>query len=407
MVISRREKARKEERKKSSVDRFLKNHKNKFESTIIKTPKSIKQIKLDQGTYRFDVIPYIAGPDNPDADEGEEHWCRVFGVRKGIGEDGKRSYVCPSQGTFAEDKEDFIADWISDNRATAGEYIKTLKVQKKIMMFVKDVTEASPQNAETQVLLANFGYDKYPDLGVLLFNKLSMMKKYRNFSDLKEGLSLLVKVEEIQPPGFKQPFLKVTSIEMDDRDYEYDDEERDKLPSLDSLLIVPSYDEMKDIFLKGAKNDEEDEDDKENDEEDEDEDEEENLTPKKRGRNPKKEEDEESEDIVGVATSYDIDLSVGDFVNYHFKDEDDDEYDIELELTKISADGTSLTGKDADGRVYKGIGIDEVAKIRTADEDEDEEESEEDEDEEEKPIPKKMGRKPKKEEDEEDPFAEQ
>src|SRR5207244_1506517 len=111
----------------------------------------------------LDVIPYITGEGNPHADAGFEFYKRDVVVRQGLGADGQKSYICPAY-SFEPGRRDFVQDWINKNRGSAdAKYLDTLRLQNRIFLWVKDVTNISPQKAPTVLMDQSYGSEAHPN----------------------------------------------------------------------------------------------------------------------------------------------------------------------------------------------------------------------------------------------------
>ncbi|GAF92316.1 unnamed protein product, partial [marine sediment metagenome] len=156
------------------------------------------------------------------------------------------------------------------------------------------------------------------------------------FADPEEGSTLKVDFEKVTRGGYT--FMDASSIDFKQRKDPLDDGLLESVPCLDELLIIPTYDELKKVFLQI-----EDEDDKPS------------KKKKKKKEEPEEEDDDEEDDDDEELTAEEAGLEVGGTVTY-----DDETHTI----TRISKDGTSLTLKDEDGdKVGPGIAVDEVEKV--------------------------------------------
>src|SRR5271166_96832 len=95
---SRREQKNYEERYTDAADRAAKHGKG-ASFTCFQLPKDMEIYKWKAGTNNLDFVAFLAGKDNPMADEGKFHYERTVFVHKGLGSDGKQIEVC-NTGTF-------------------------------------------------------------------------------------------------------------------------------------------------------------------------------------------------------------------------------------------------------------------------------------------------------------------
>ncbi len=355
MATTRREKV-KQERRKSSAKAWAEKQDRTFEVTSIQLPEGVEFWKAEkEGFYKLDVIPFLTGRGNPNADEGMEHFERTYHVHRGMGLQGFSSYCC-SVRCFK--KRCYVCDWINREGGNADqELVKRLRPQDRMLMNVVDVTSKESKEKGIQVLDQPFGSSKHPSFGQVLKDKIQSVEEYENFSDLEKGYTLQIKVVEDCLPGGK-PFMKVTSIEMITRKYQYDEDMIDKAICLDECPIEKSYEELKKILLQEP--DEEEPTDKEEEPE------EKEAPPRSRKKLP---------------TADELNLKKGDRVEHA-------EFG-ECEIVKVSGDGTSLSLLDEDNERHDAVGPDEVELLEDSELEEEEE------------APKKPGKLSSKHKDEE------
>src|SRR5690606_23828593 len=105
-----------------------------------KLPKGGKLFSLKKGRNRLDIIPFLAGPGNPDADEGEVAWRRNYFVHRAVGPT-KDSEVCLAR-TFKKPCPicDDVARMDRDPRSNPKE-IKELLPKKRQLFNVIDLDD--------------------------------------------------------------------------------------------------------------------------------------------------------------------------------------------------------------------------------------------------------------------------
>ena len=261
----------------------------------IKKPKGISMLTLDpEGSVKLDFIPYIVtDPKHPDQEaesgtaiKGSLWWRRPFMVHRGIGADndtvvclrsiGKKCPVCEfrAERKAAGDPNDVLKEY---NASARNLYLVIPKGHKKLeeKKHIFDISDFLFQELLTKELKED------PDKEI--------------FPDLEEGLTLKVRFE---PGSFatSKPYPEANRIDFLERDEQYDESILDDNISLDDVLIVLSYEELKSKFLEGASTTDEDEDEEEIERIDIDEEGEPRPRPKKSLKKPAFEEEDEEEE---------------------------------------------------------------------------------------------------------------
>jgi len=281
--------------------------------------KDVKFYKPTKGKCKLDIIPYEvatknhpqfgSGPD--DLEIGDLDFKLDFYQHKNVGPEddsvlclkgtyGKRCYICEERAGFLEQGY----EWDSKE-------VKALNASRRSMYNVIDVDD------DTDELLLF-------EVSHFLFEKEMMEEaetgddEFITFADLEDGRVVNFKAVEDSYGGFK--FFKYKNFSFSKRKQVYDDEMIDAAVSLDGLLLSPTYEEIKALFL-GIEDDEEEETkpkrkkrkakpapepepEEEEEEEIEEEEEEEEIEPPKRKKKkrsrptpePEEEEDDEEED---------------------------------------------------------------------------------------------------------------
>jgi hypothetical protein len=216
-------------------------------ASYLKLPKDVQLFKMKPGLMYIDIIPFIAGKGNPNADEGMRHWERTFWVHKGIGVDNEM-FLCPSK-TLGEKCPicEYRASLASKAARDEDTYdlVKTLEPKERQLFNVIDT--------------------KMPDKGIQvwdiskhLFGK-DLLKEVRNaderdhwdeFYYLKQGWTLKLGVEERSYNG--RSFPAVDTIHFREREKDYPEETAEDAPCLDDCLIAPEYEDLKKTFMQSG-----------------------------------------------------------------------------------------------------------------------------------------------------------
>lgn len=304
--------SRKNERRYTSAKELADKQKGDYGSTFVELPDGITAFKPKIGTMLLDIIPFVAGKNNPNAKEGEVHWERTVWVHQGIGVNGAK-YICPAMThekpcpickerarltRHAKDEED-------------EEQAKELQPKKRNLILVRNLKDPDK------------GYQLW-DISYHLFAKQLYGRirssdeedEWDKFFFLNDGLTLRIGFGEKTFNG--HTFAEVDSIDFRSRKEQYDEDEvLNEVPCLDDIIIEEDYDKLKKIFEAGSEDDNEDEDEKpkgrsrdsdrkrssrDNEEDDDDSDDvddedDEDAVPAKRGKTrSSRDEDEDEED---------------------------------------------------------------------------------------------------------------
>lgn len=244
MSAADRRKAMKREmrqRQEESVSR--KDDSGKFKKIYVEGLKKDDFWKSEEGEHSLDIIPYIAGANNPHVKEGKPAYILdVFVHRKiGVNED---DYICLSR-TYNEDcpiceyqNELRKAAKNSDDPESYDEEIKSLNPTRRAIYNVRSWDKKDDPDDV-----------KIFDVSHFLFEKelLEAAKKKRGggfvlFADPDEGKIVSFRqVGKLQAMTFK-------AFEFEERKEVIPDEILDKSRCLDELIHIPTYEEVMRAF---------------------------------------------------------------------------------------------------------------------------------------------------------------
>jgi hypothetical protein len=225
-----------------------------FEATVYTLPEGMKLWKpTGKGIYKLDVIPYVVGKHNPRADPGYVHFERTFYVHGGLGERGFTK-VCCHKECFTQPC--YFCDWLMKGAGGADEdFVKKVRIQPRILMKVKDVTDKESRSLGVQLLDQAFGTTRHPSFGNLLKNKLRTVESYANFWKIRGGSTLHLQVE---PDSFGgRQWFKIVNIEIVERKYSYEPDILEDGVCLDDILIKMPYKKQESLFNRTPSEEEE------------------------------------------------------------------------------------------------------------------------------------------------------
>lgn len=223
-------------------------HKTGFENTAFEMPDDVKQFALKSDkAVRLDIIPYEVGEGNPNADKGLLYYERTFWVHRSIGVDGT-SYVCLNKTCgdacpICEHRAKLRKDPDSDD-----DLIKDLAPKERQLFNVINTKE---RNKGVQIWEISFHL-----FGKRLDKEIQNSDEddgYEKFAELEGGFTLKCGVDS---KSFgSNSFYEVSSINFKPRVDDYDEDILEKTTCLDDILIIKTYDELKEIFLQTADDD--------------------------------------------------------------------------------------------------------------------------------------------------------
>lgn len=363
MAKSRNEKKR-AERRKVDAREWAQQQEKGFEPTAVKLPEGVELFKPSPGVYRVDFLPYRAGRFNMRADEGFEHFECQYDAHRIPSPDGRTRLYCCLKATFGENCP--ICQMIARG-GLDPETVKALKVTTRHLWNVND----KPGDMKNPIKVFDTNhYNRGLGFGEMMAEAINSDEDYANFSDLENGLTLVLTVKEQTFPGGK--FNAVTRIDFKPRKYTYDEDILDRVITLDECLVKTPADKLKELVMQDS--DEARDDD----------------NPRRNGNKPtsssKKEEpdeedeDEDSDDDEDEEDENQEALVIGDTVQWMYKKKL-----MKGKIVRILKNG-SLAHIDTGSGKPSSVDVDELTKVEKEDdedEDEDEEEDSEDEDEEE------------------------
>lgn len=376
-VATRREKE-KAGRKRSSARDWAKQQDTGREATCLKLPEGVEFCKLEVGVHKFDFLPFIAGKNNPRADEGMEHFERSYESHFLQTPEGGRPYPC-RRACFGG-KRCAICDWLSKHGGSGDpELVKGMRAKPRHLWLINDVTKHTGKGTPPvkYKVLDTGHFNRGSGFGELMQDAINSLDEGIEPFVLEGGFTATLTVKQQSFSG--KNYNAVTRIDLRQHSYDYDEEVLSEAPCLDACIVDVGYDAVKKILEPESADDEPDE----------------TPPPKTKAKpaaKPSKDEDEddaEEEKKAPKPKKGGVVFKVGDIVEHPEMGE--------CEVKKVSADGTSLKLEDRKGKLYPGIDPDEVTKVETADADDDS-----DDEPEEKPAPKPKVGKPAKDEDEED-----
>lgn len=243
-TASQRREREKSKRRKASASDWADKQEQGFEPTAIKLPSGASLFKIKQtGTTRLDVIPFVAGKSNPDADEGFQHFQRTYYAHWVPGLNNRNSAYCCTAETFkGSNKRCPVCDWIARNRQTADQdLLNSIKVKTRMLWNVIDLNEKAKG-----IQIWDTAY--WRSFGEMLKDAIKVSSKYSHFDDPVEGMTVQLSIKE-NKSGFGK--FEIARVDLVPRDDQYDEDIVDKAYCLDECLLMADYDEITAMLDQG------------------------------------------------------------------------------------------------------------------------------------------------------------
>ena len=358
MPRSESEERKKKKLKYTSAKAMAEKAEAGYQATYLKVPKGFKLYKPKAGKAILDIIPFIAGAGNPNAEEGEVHWERTFWTHRGIGPN-QETFLCPAKTSNSKCPICEARMQMAESEEDDDEKMRKSLLPKQRQLF----NIIDRKNPDAGVQLLDMSSFLFGDVILETIQSADEGENWDLFFTLDEGMSLRVVWSEEKFGGHS--FLKAGRIDFKEREEAYDEDILEKAACLDEILVEMEYKELKKRFLAvKAKDEDEDEEEEDTDTEVDEEEKEDEAPKKKKKSKPVEEEDEEEDESED-------------------EEEEDEEEEEEEEPPK------------------------KKKKKPVDDEEEEDEEDESEEEEEDEEPPKKKKKKPVDDEEEEDEAEEE
>ena len=242
MKASDRRKLYSEEIKKRQEEGYArKDGSGRFKSIFIDTFEKSKLWKCSEAEHSINIVPYLAGKQNPHVAEGKPTYILDIyrHAKVGVNED---SYICMKK-TY--DKPCPICEYQaklrkeSDGSDASEDYIKSFNAGRRAIYNVHCLDSAKEEAKGIQIW----------EVSHFLFEKeiLEIAKKKRGggfvyFADIDDG-----KIVSFRRTG-SSVGTKFTAIEFEERDAPISDELIESALCLDEMIYIPDYEEVKNAF---------------------------------------------------------------------------------------------------------------------------------------------------------------
>jgi hypothetical protein len=219
-------------------------------------PKGVNMLQLKEGvkTVNLDFLPYmVTDPKHPDRNEklglaidGEPWYRRPFKVHKGIGVESNQSVVCPT----SIGKKCPICEYVRnklDNEGAEWDEVESIAAKKRSLFVVVPIDS---EDHDEEIFVWDMSDFLFHDE---LVDHLKEKPEDGIFPDLYEGKTAEVKLKWKKFGKNKYP--ETGAIDFEDREA-YDESVEEDIPNLDELLVISTYNEVRNIFFEEEDDDE-------------------------------------------------------------------------------------------------------------------------------------------------------
>lgn len=210
-------------------------------SNIFPDDKNLPIWKPKDGSHIIDIIPYLAGKRDPATEEGSPTYTFEYQVHPNVGPANKQ-YICPAM----YDKKCPICEYRQKLRDKDDERYKDYFPKTRNLYNVISYDDKKEAKKGVQIWDVSWHYFEKQLMAISRKpSRAGKEDKIVNFLHPEDGKSITFTIE---PAKSKNDFPSFVGHSFDDRDYEIDDEILDAAHVLDEVVVVASYDDIKDAF---------------------------------------------------------------------------------------------------------------------------------------------------------------
>lgn len=226
----------------------------KFRSIFIDPIGRDKFWKPTVGEHQINIIPFIAGKNNPNTPEGDPSYVLDIWVHSGVGVN-EDQYVCPARNF---DQPCPICEHQTELRKEPDydeDYVKSLSPKRRVVYNIEVLDSPKEQNKGVQLFeVSHFSFEK----PLMERSKLPKGGGYVYFADVDDGqiVSFDVKEAPFTTKGPKPKTIKkmdYVSFQFIPRDSPIPDDLLTKTHCLDEIVKIPTYDELYEAFFQESK----------------------------------------------------------------------------------------------------------------------------------------------------------
>lgn len=214
-----------------------------FTASFLKVPQGVNTYKIKVGKALLDIIPYVVGAGNPNADEGMLWWERTFWVHRGIGPN-QVMVICPAKTRekpcpICEARQRLLRNGDEESRSEADD----LKPKEQALVQIRDRNDK-----DKGIQLFPLSFHRFLDK---VHEMANAEEAFQNFWHPKGGKALKVVWGEDSTGDKGGKYTRAKTVLFTERQ-DLPDAVIDKGYCLDSLLLVYKYEKLEELFNQGA-----------------------------------------------------------------------------------------------------------------------------------------------------------
>ena len=200
--------------------------------------------KAEKGKLQLDILPYKAGTDHHPGKikKGEETYVLEYYEHRNVGS-GNHNFLC-MQMTYGkpcpicEEREALKkqSDYDKDT-------VKELYPKRRVLYNIIDTKNRDA--GVTFFAVAHYSFER--ELLLAIQEEFDEGGEIICFPDLEDGKTVVCKGREKAMPGYS--FIEFAAFSFKDREQGYPKKMIDKITPLDTLLIIPTYEEVDNEFF--------------------------------------------------------------------------------------------------------------------------------------------------------------
>jgi hypothetical protein len=217
-----------------------------FGKNIIKGGLDIPLWRPRDGSHIIDIIPYVVGKKDPDLDKGEENYTYEYFVHTNVGPNNAW-FLCPAQ-TYGE------ACPVCEHRDKLREKGSKKAVWKPLFPKRRNLYniisyDRGEERKGVQVWDVPWFYSEKHLMAIAVKLDRKGRERETNFAHPKKGKSVQF---TITPAKSKDDYASYDGWSFDDRDYKLKNSTLDEAHTLDQIIYIAPYDEIKEAYWKGG-----------------------------------------------------------------------------------------------------------------------------------------------------------
>jgi len=218
-----------------------------FGKNIIKGSVDVSMWRPKDGSHIIDIIPYACGDRDPDLDKGEDNYTFEYFVHTQVGP-GNAWFLCPAQ-MYGDPCP------ICEHRDKLREKGANKKIWKPLFPRRRNLYniisyDRGEERKGLQVWDVPWYYSEKNLMAIAIKKDRKGREREINFAHATKGKSISFNIE---PPKSKDDYASYEGFSFDDRDdYKIKGKTLDAAQTLDEIVTIPGYKEIKEAYWKGG-----------------------------------------------------------------------------------------------------------------------------------------------------------